>query len=121
MRKALDPTAQRDLFGAGATPPDPEPSRGAPPATSSFSGSTIDPTLDEVRLSEQLGAVVAIMRDGEWRTLAELAELVSAPEASVSARLRDLRKPRFGAWTVERRRVPEGNGLHQYRAVKPTT
>lgn len=118
MRKPLDPTAQRDLFGAPATLPAPEPTRVATPETSSFNGSTIDPVLDEVRLSEQLRAVVAIMRDGQWRTLAEIAELVNAPEASVSARLRDLRKPRFGAWTVERMRVADGNGLHQYRVVK---
>lgn len=125
MRKSpVDPTAQRDLFSAPSSPPTTPatpapsvPSRGA--ASSAFSGATVDPELDDDRLSEQLKAVIAIMRDGTWRTLAELARLVNAPEASVSARLRDLRKERFGAWTVDRRRVPEGNGLHEYRVSKP--
>ena len=37
-------------------------------------------------------------------TLAQIADDCAASEASVSARLRDLRKPRFGGHTVERRR-----------------
>jgi len=44
------------------------------------------------------------MRDGEWRTLGEISEATGHPEASVSARLRDFRKPRFGGHTVNRRR-----------------
>ncbi len=54
-----------------------------------------------------------------WWTLRELAVRTGGSEASVSARLRDLRKDKFrkvyGAWDVERRRV-EG-GLWEYRAV----
>jgi hypothetical protein len=81
-----------------------------------FDGETYDPELDKARLGVQVRAVRALMLDGEWRTLAEIAGLVHAPEASVSARLRDLRKPRFGAMTVERRRRGEGQrGLWEYR------
>lgn len=73
-----------------------------------FDGETYRPEADRDRLGKQLVSVQTLMRDRHWRTLAEIAALVHAPEASVSARLRDLRKPRFGAWNVERRRRTEG-------------
>ena len=82
-----------------------------------FDGSTIDPTHDTARLTAQLARVRNVMLgDREWRTLLEIAVLVGAPESSVSARLRDLRKPKFGGWTVERRRRGDPKlGLHEYR------
>ena len=56
------------------------------------------------------------MRDGAWRTLDEISVAVGAPPASVSARLRDLRKEKFGAHLVERRsRGERGRGLYEYR------
>lgn len=78
-----------------------------------FDGPTYDEKLDGVRLAGQLLRVWGLMHDHKWRTLAEIAEVAGGSEAAVSARLRDLRKPRFGAMTVERRRL-EG-GLWQYR------
>lgn len=86
-----------------------------------FDGSTYDPARDRARLQRQLARVREIMRDGQWRTLAELAAETGAPEASVSARLRDLRKQKFGALFVERRRVPGENGLHTYRVTDLST
>lgn len=80
-----------------------------------FDGETYEPDLDQARLGDQLCSVLGLMLDGQWRTLAGISALVHAPEASVSARLRDLRKPRFGAKTVERRR--RGEGLWEYRLV----
>lgn len=77
--------------------------------------STYDPVLDGERLKKQLGRVKALMLDGEWRGLAEIAVATGAPEASASARLRDLR--RHGL-TVERQRVPGGRGLHRYRILR---
>jgi hypothetical protein len=82
-----------------------------------FSGNTYDPEQDQSRLAVQLVAVREVMRDGRWRTLETISGLVGAPEASVSARLRDLRKARFGSWTVERRRIVAGAGLHEYRVT----
>ncbi len=78
-----------------------------------FDGATFEPELDGERLSGQLERVRAAMLDGAWRSLAELAARTGAPEASVSSRLRDLRKARFGAHIVERRR--RGPGLFEYR------
>jgi hypothetical protein len=80
-----------------------------------FDGTTYDPPQDRERLTAQLAQVRALMADGRWRTLAAIAMRTGAPEASVSARLRDLRKPRFGGYRVDRRRVTDGHGLHEYR------
>ena len=44
----------------------------------------------------------AVVRD-DWMTLDEMAKETSFPPASISAQLRHLRKPRYGAWTIERR------------------
>jgi predicted ArsR family transcriptional regulator len=56
------------------------------------------------------------MVDGKWRTLREIADALTIPEASASARLRDLRKERFGNYQVERQRRGEGRkGLFEYR------
>ena len=53
------------------------------------------------------------MLDHEWHTLYGLSLTTLAPEASVSARLRDLRKQKYGAHTIERRHI--GSGLWEYR------
>lgn len=77
------------------------------------SGETFNPERDGDRLNRQARVVFNLMCDGEWRTLAAIATIVDEPEASVSARLRDLRKKRFGEHVVERRYV--GNGLWEYK------
>ena len=61
-----------------------------------FQGETFDAARDGKRLSKQLDAVRAFMILSEWVTLAEISEATGAPEASCSARLRDLRTPRGG-------------------------
>lgn len=80
-----------------------------------FDGATYDHARDGARLGDQTHAVFNIMKDGQFRTLSLLAQMTGAPEASVSARLRDLRKPRFGGHTVNRKYL--GNGLFQYQLV----
>jgi hypothetical protein len=81
-----------------------------------FSGDTYEADFDQVRLNRQLAAVLSVVKDGEWRTLRDIAEAIQEPEASISARLRDLRKRRFGRHTVERRRLGKG-GTFAYRLV----
>jgi len=39
-----------------------------------------------------------------WVSLAELADKTKFPQASISAQLRHLRKAKYGAWNVQRRR-----------------
>lgn len=94
-----------------------------------FDGITYDPALDRERLAPQLRAVFDVLwayervttAGGQWLTLAELSRLVEfdidrkVPEASISARLRDLRKPRNGGWQIERRRRGETGGTWEYR------
>lgn len=78
-----------------------------------FDGATYDPARDHPRLAPMLQRVYAIMSDREWHTLRELAQRTGGSEAAVSARVRDLRKPKFGGHTVDLRYVQ--NGLWEYR------
>lgn len=79
-------------------------------------GETFDRDADGRRLNAQTQRVFDLMRDGTWRTLAEIAKATGDPEASISARLRDLRKEKFGGHAVERRRRGEvKRGLWEYR------
>lgn len=111
----------------------------APTVTDSphFDGETYDPVLDHARLSRQVDRVLSVLfrvrRDGDevahtlgadpedygWRTLDELLALLGSgiSQTSLSARLRDLRKPRFGGFQVDRRRREPTveAGLWEYR------
>jgi hypothetical protein len=82
-----------------------------------FDGDTYDRQLDGVRLGKQLNAVVSLMKDEKWRTLREIAYQLDQPEASVSARLRDVRKEKFlPNYTMESQRRTKGTW--EYRIVK---
>jgi len=78
-------------------------------------GETYNEKRDRKRLDGQAADVFSYMQHGEWRTLADIAAATGHPEASVSARLRDLRRKQFGGYTVERRYI--ANGLWQYRVT----
>jgi hypothetical protein len=78
-----------------------------------FDGITYDHARDSSRLGDQMAAVFDLMKDGQWRTLQMISVAVMAPESSVSARLRDLRKPRFGGYQVERKYVFKGCFAYQ--------
>ena len=78
-----------------------------------FDGATFDKDRDGKRLTAQIYRVYAAIKDGQWHTLSELAKICGDPEASVSARLRDMRKPRYNSMQIERRYVRRG--LHEYR------
>ena len=82
-----------------------------------FDGGTYDRDLDHARLTGLLERVFILMSDGKWRTLHEIVNQlpIHSTEASVSARLRDLRKQKFGRHTVNRRRRGEASrGLFEY-------
>lgn len=65
----------------------------------------------EPRLKRQLVQVYeALLLDD--LTLEELSAKINAPTSSVSARIRDLRKPRFGDFRVDREHLE--NGLYRY-------
>jgi hypothetical protein len=80
-----------------------------------FNGSDYQPMRDDVRLTGQLLRVWNAVCDGQWMSLDEISKKTGDPAASVSAQLRHLRKPRFGAHTVEKNYL--GNGLYKYRVI----
>jgi len=83
-----------------------------------FDGDTYDREFDHERLGAQMRRVFMLMRDGRWRTLGEIEMMTYDPQASISARLRDLRKEKFGGHTIERqRRGPRENGIWEYRLI----
>jgi hypothetical protein len=86
-----------------------------PPDTNPAGPAGIYDRADEIRLNKQQAAVWAVMRDGEWHTMREISRRTDYPEASISARFRDLRKPKYGGHTVEREHL--GDGLHRYRLI----
>jgi len=86
-------------------------------------GETFEPKLDGKRLQTQMQAVHELMLDRQWRTIPQIAlhlriAGLSCTEASISARLRDLRKPPFG-YTVERERIGEGFFSYRIAHVEP--
>lgn len=102
-------TTPMSLFGQ---PPD---FRKPSPA---FGGSTYSPAHDAERLETLLGRVLDLMKDGQWRTLAEIRSVVDGSEAGISARLRDFRKKDFGEHVVNRRRRGEPkDGVWEYRVL----
>lgn len=100
----------------------PEPAHQMTLAEAQPDGDTYTPELDRARLGAQAQRVLDLMLDSRWRTLAEIAEQTHDPEASVSARLRDLRKPGFGSHIIDRRhRGDPTHGQYEYRLVNRGT
>lgn len=83
-----------------------------------FSGSDYDHDRDQPRLAGQLKRIFNLMADGTWRTLGEIEAATGAPQASISAQLRHLKKPRFGSHIVEKRHRGDAKcGLYEYRLI----
>ena len=80
-----------------------------------FDGSDYKQLRDRCRLSEQYDSIFALMRDGAWRTLADIESKTGYRSASISAQLRNMRKIRFGAHLVNKRYV--SNGLYEYQLL----
>jgi len=81
-----------------------------------FNGDDYQPGRDKKRLRGQILRVYTVIKDGRWHTLRSIADSTGDPEASVSAQLRHLRKPRFGCYDIQKRHVK--NGLYEYRLLK---
>ena len=83
-----------------------------------FDGATYDQEKDGARLGSQLERVASLMEDGRWRTLREIVRSIDgASEAGISARIRDLRKPKFGGYLVEKKRIDDDGGTWIYRLL----
>lgn len=70
---------------------------------------------DFTRLSGQLLRVFEVMKDGRWYGASQLCELANVSPLSITARIRDLRKRKFGSHTIERKLII--GGYHEYRLV----
>lgn len=84
-----------------------------------FDGDTFDAELDGLRLTKQLKRVFLFLRPRmhQWFTLKQIFDGIGggARAQSLSARLRDFRKPRFGCYTISRRRAGDPkSGLWEY-------
>lgn len=83
----------------------------------------LDLTLDKKAMAAQRTAVLAVMLDYRYYTLAELVEAVYlrfgvvASEAGTSARVRDMRKRQYGGYTVDRR-IRHGR-VREYAILRP--
>jgi hypothetical protein len=85
-----------------------------------FNGPAYDPQLDQERLSVQYKRIFDLMKDAHWRTLGAIAHATGAPQASVSAQLRHMRKERFGDHAVNKKRIEihgQRGGLWSYQLV----
>ena len=71
------------------------------------------PERDERRLNAQLGAIWDYIRDQHWFTLAEVEGELGYPQASSSAQIRHLRKPKFGGHRIIKRYID--SGLWEYQ------
>jgi hypothetical protein len=85
------------------------------PLERAFDGKTYEPERDFERLAGQLQKVRVFMSDHQWHTLKQIQSVCGGTEAAVSARLRDLRKEKYGSHNVERRHVDKG--LFEYRVT----
>lgn len=81
-----------------------------------FDGTTFQVERDGDRLSALLARVRDFLSDGEWHTLGEIHAACGGTEASCSARLRDLRKAKFGGYVIERQYIRAG--VFRYRWVQ---
>lgn len=87
-----------------------------PPKPLPIGGETYDAVRDEKRLGDQAQRVFDVMKCGAWFTPEQLEAATGYRWASISARIRDFRKPEFHVHGhVEREGL--GNGNFRYRIV----
>ena len=77
---------------------------------------------DQASYWSQLQHVKNLMSNGEWWLLEDLEKKVSTlmdcpiPQQSISARVRNLREKKYGAYTVLRERLP-GKRIFKYKLI----
>jgi hypothetical protein len=103
--------------------------KAATDSTRTFRGAAYVPSLDRARLSVQIERIRSYMLGVEWRTLREIKAALEVlyasavfPEGSISAQLRNLRKPGFSYRLLRRRRAGvrgPGAGIWEYLLLQP--
>jgi hypothetical protein len=85
-----------------------------------FGGDTFEEKRDGAALKHQIDVVRSLLLGGGWYTIAELTARFKertgklATEASISARIRDLRKTEHGSYNIERRARAPHKRLYEY-------
>jgi len=77
-----------------------------------------DPANDPKRNQKLIGRVFDALQDGAWHTLDDLAAQLQAPKQRVTSRIRDLRLPLYGSYTIKAEIVDKAKQLWKYRLVK---
>ena len=76
-------------------------------------------TQDDVpRIFTQFDELLNIMLYRGWFTLSQLHDLTGIPEASISAQIRHMKKPQFGSYIVNKRRMPN-SAIWEYQCLPP--
>ena len=78
-----------------------------------FDGDDYVADRDNARLINQIDKVRMYMENAGYLTVKQIAADLKQPEPSVSAQIRNLRKDRFGARTVNREY--RGNGCYAFK------
>ena len=81
-----------------------------------FSGAVYDEQKDGQRLKHQINVIFDLMKDCKFRTLREIEDLTDFPQSSISAQLRNLKKPAFGSHALNKRRR-DGRGTWEYQII----
>jgi hypothetical protein len=66
--------------------------------------------------------ILDLLRDGKRRSKKEIREALGLDEdVEITARIRDLRKPQFGAWAIADARAegPDDDGVFRYQLKPP--
>jgi hypothetical protein len=84
-----------------------------------FAGAAYIAARDDGRLERQRDRVFYALKGAGVLTLRNIAEVTGDPEASISAQIRHLRKPKHGAHTVDKIHII--NGLYGYRLTPNDT
>ena len=83
----------------------------------SIDGASYNPAVDGSRLSKQFLDVWNCLKIGGWWSLADIESYTGHPQSSISARIRDFRKAKFGSHNTERKRAEKRKGTFVYRLV----
>lgn len=87
------------------------------PITHHFRGAGVETVQDELRLSSQYDRILALMKDGKWRTLAEISEITHDPEGSIMRQLSYMDDPLCGGHKKNKRHRGPGRGLWEYQII----
>lgn len=79
-----------------------------------FDGESFDKDKDQARLTSNIVKVRQFMSDGEWHTAHDIRRGIGAsPDTAILERVRDLRKERFGAFSIESKRREGGTWCYR--------